>query len=212
MNLPELWQQILGSLELPSTRMLLSQQAHLVRLDANRAVVQVAGNWMGMVQTRSNLLEQAVAKALGGNRQLILEATSGAVAPAPVVAPPTAKPVTPAVIQPVAPPPTPAATTCPPKPDDSGEPAPIPPPSPVAAPAASPKPVVPATTPLAEQPTARSADPRPAPDPQAPAAVSADIDRHAKTLANFFNGDVLAVDDIGPATNTEPPNETINKP
>ncbi len=46
-NLPELWQQILGSLELPSTRMLLSQQAQLVRLDANRAVVQVAGNWMG---------------------------------------------------------------------------------------------------------------------------------------------------------------------
>ena len=43
-NLPELWQQILGSLELPSTRMLLSQQAQLVRLDANRAVVQVAGN------------------------------------------------------------------------------------------------------------------------------------------------------------------------
>ncbi|MBN89639.1 MAG: DNA polymerase III subunit gamma/tau, partial [Synechococcus sp. RS344] len=38
-NLPELWQQILGSLELPSTRMLLSQQAQLVRLDANRAVV-----------------------------------------------------------------------------------------------------------------------------------------------------------------------------
>ena len=32
-NLPELWQQILGSLELPSTRMLLSQQAQLVRMD-----------------------------------------------------------------------------------------------------------------------------------------------------------------------------------
>ena len=46
-NLPELWQQILGSLELPSTRMLLSQQAQLVRLDANRAVVQVAGNLDG---------------------------------------------------------------------------------------------------------------------------------------------------------------------
>ena len=73
-NLPELWQQILGSLELPSTRMLLSQQAQLVRLDANRAVVQVAGNWMGMVQSRASLLEQAVAKALGGSRQLVLEA------------------------------------------------------------------------------------------------------------------------------------------
>jgi len=75
-NLPELWQQILGSLELPSTRMLLSQQAQLVRLDANRAVVQVAGNWMGMVQSRASLLEQAVGKALGGSRQLIIEAST----------------------------------------------------------------------------------------------------------------------------------------
>ena len=80
-NLPELWQQILGSLELPSTRMLLSQQAQLVRLDANRAVVQVAGNWMGMVQSRASLLEQAVAKALGGSRQLVLEASSNAMPP-----------------------------------------------------------------------------------------------------------------------------------
>ena len=78
-NLPELWQQILGSLELPSTRMLLSQQAQLVRLDGNRAVVQVAGNWMGMVQSRASLLEQAVAKALGGSRQLIIEASTNAI-------------------------------------------------------------------------------------------------------------------------------------
>ena len=95
-NLPELWQQILGSLELPSTRMLLSQQAQLVRLDGNRAVVQVAGNWMGMVQSRASLLEQAVAKALGGSRQLIIEASTNAITapstpPTPVVQPtPTA--------------------------------------------------------------------------------------------------------------------------
>ncbi|MDP4946831.1 MAG: DNA polymerase III subunit gamma/tau, partial [Cyanobium sp. MAG_102] len=56
-NLPELWQQILAGLELPSTRMLLSQQARLVRLDERRAVVQVAGNWMAMVQSRLPLLE-----------------------------------------------------------------------------------------------------------------------------------------------------------
>ena len=86
-NLPELWQQILGSLELPSTRMLLSQQAQLVRLDANRAVVQVAGNWMGMVQSRSSLLEQAVAKALGGSRQLVLEASNSAMPPPLATAP-----------------------------------------------------------------------------------------------------------------------------
>jgi DNA polymerase III subunit gamma/tau len=73
-NLPELWQQILAGLELPSTRMLLSQQAHLVRLDEQRAVVRVAGTWMAMVQSRLPLLEKALAGALGGTRQLVLEA------------------------------------------------------------------------------------------------------------------------------------------
>ena len=205
-NLPELWQQILGSLELPSTRMLLSQQAQLVRIDANRAVVQVAGNWMGMVQSRASLLEQAVAKALGGNRQLVLEASSGTVAPAPVVAPPTPKPVTPPVIQPITPPAPPAAATSPTKPEPSAEVDPIPPPAPtpVAATVASPKPAVPAEVPHSEQPIARPSEERPKPEPQAPPTAAADIDRHAKTLANFFNGEVLAVDDIGPATNTDP--------
>jgi len=182
--------------------MLLSQQAQLVRLDANRAVVQVAGNWMGMVQTRSNLLEKAVAKALGGNRQLVLEASSGAVAPAPVVtSPPTPKPVTPPVIQPIAPPPTPAAETNPSKPQPSPEADPVPPPAPVAAAFASPKPAGEAKAPQHEQPSSRPADPKPKPEPQAQPAVSADIDRHAKTLASFFNGEVLAVDDIGTASN-----------
>jgi DNA polymerase-3 subunit gamma/tau len=85
-NLAELWQQILGSLELPSTRMLLSQQAQLVRLDAKRAVVQVAGNWMGMVQSRASLLDQAITKALGSPRQLVLENHSGPGHAAPGIA------------------------------------------------------------------------------------------------------------------------------
>ncbi|MCT0199125.1 DNA polymerase III subunit gamma/tau [Synechococcus sp. CS-1325] len=72
-NLPELWQQILSLLTLPSTRMLLSQQASLVRLDDQRAVVRVSGNWMPMVQSRQPLLEQALQSALGSPRQLVLE-------------------------------------------------------------------------------------------------------------------------------------------
>ena len=202
-NLPELWQQILGSLELPSTRMLLSQQAQLVRIDANRAVVQVAGNWMGMVQTRSNLLEQAVAKALGGNRQLVLEASNGALAPAPVVTPPTQKPVTPPVIQPIAPPTTPAGAINPPKPQPSPEADPVQPPTPVAAAVTSLKPAAEAKAPQREQPITRPSEERPKAEPQALPTAATDIDRHAKTLANFFNGEVLAVDDIGAATNTE---------
>jgi DNA polymerase-3 subunit gamma/tau len=182
-NLPELWQQILGSLELPSTRMLLSQQAQLVRLDANRAVVQVAGNWMGMVQSRASLLEQAVAKALGGSRQLIIEASTSAIAApsAPVVQPPQTAPapvetetpqlpkteVVPAVVE--APMPITRLTT--------QEPAKPPPtPSPVAI-----------SQPVQAEPAQNRANPSPA----------SGLDRQAKNLADFFNGQVLDVDTDG---------------
>ena len=192
-NLPELWQQILGSLELPSTRMLLSQQAQLVRLDANRAVVQVAGNWMGMVQSRASLLEQAVAKALGGSRQLIIEASTGVVAapsppPAPVVS----------ATQPAAP--APVETETPQLPKTAVVPAVVDEPTP------------PTPSPLA---TSQLAPPKPAPpqpsQPQTPSAVippapaqnpennnpPSGLDRQAKNLADFFNGQVLDVDTDG---------------
>ena len=120
-NLPELWQQILAGLALPSTRMLLSQQAQLVRLDQKRAVVRVAGNWMAMVQSRQALLEQAIHQALGSPRQLVLEGGGQATMPdaaapvpqpvasaprpaAPQAAPQVAAPVAPAVAPAVAPP------------------------------------------------------------------------------------------------------------
>ena len=174
-DLTELWQQILGSLELPSTRMLLSQQAHLVRLDANRVVVQVAGNWMSMVQSRSALLEQAVAKALGGNRQLLLEPGSGAVPP-PAAAPP----------KPVVQPPAPVASVTPP------------PPAPVTA-ATTPRPA-PETKP---EPRAKPQEPTQTPPsnisettPAEPVASSG-LDRQAKNLADFFNGQVVDVETDG---------------
>ena len=81
-NLVELWHQILAGLELPSTRMLLSQQATLHRLDERRAVVRVAGNWIAMVQSRLPLLERAMAKTLGSSRQVTLEASEQRESPA----------------------------------------------------------------------------------------------------------------------------------
>jgi DNA polymerase-3 subunit gamma/tau len=97
-NLASIWQKILASLELPSTRMLLTQQGELVRLDGHRAVVRVAANWAAMVQSRLPLLEQATERALGQRRQVVLE-TGAITSPsqAPAAAPP-----------PVAPAPTPA--------------------------------------------------------------------------------------------------------
>ena len=170
-NLPELWQQILGSLELPSTRMLLSQQGQLVRLDANRAVVQVAGNWMGMVQSRAALLEQAIAKALGGNRQLVLEAGNAAmpnpITPSPAAAPPTP----PAPVGTAAPTPAPAKAT----PEKLAEPS-LPRPTPTG-------------NPSPPKPTAKA----PAPEPTKTTEFSG-VDRQAKNLADFFNGQVLDID------------------
>ncbi len=72
-NLEELWKQILGRLELPSTRMLLSQQAKLIRLNQTKAVINVAENWLGMVQSRVSILEQAIEETLGDKREIILE-------------------------------------------------------------------------------------------------------------------------------------------
>ncbi|MGA1084415.1 MAG: DNA polymerase III subunit gamma/tau [Vulcanococcus sp.] len=170
-DLAALWQQILAGLELPSTRMLLSQQASLARLDSQRAVVQVAGNWTAMVQSRLPLLEKAVASALGSPRQVVLEAGA---APAAPVAP--APPV-----------PAPQAQTPPPPPE--------PPQAPPAA-ATPPQPQTPAPAP-AEAPT-------PAPTSAAPAATPAPpperkphglIDDQAKRLAEFFNGEVVDLQD-----------------
>ena len=175
-NLPELWQQILGSLELPSTRMLLSQQAQLVRLDANRAVVQVAGNWMGMVQSRASLLEQAVGKALGGSRQLIIEASTG-------VMPPPAAPPAP-VVQPTPTAPAPLETERPQLPTAAVVPAVV----------EAPKPI----TGLATNELAPS-HPTPPAAAQNPENTSppTGLDRQAKNLADFFNGQVLDVDSDG---------------
>jgi hypothetical protein len=64
-----IWGRTLQALELPSTRMLLSQQARLEALRPNRwgelvAVVAVAPDWLPMVQTRAVLLSDALGRAL----------------------------------------------------------------------------------------------------------------------------------------------------
>ena len=179
-NLPELWQQILASLELPSTRMLLSQQAQLVRLDPHRAVVQVAGNWMGMVQSRASLLEQAIKRSIGGNRQLVLENHGGA---APMASTPSAAatpqstPSTP-ITDPTPSLPTPLQPT-------QSQPKPAAP-SPVAAPTLISEEVSKPGSPSMGSPT-----PPPPPAEVNPPSI---MDEKVKRFADFFNGQVLDVD------------------
>ena len=187
-DLAALWQQILAGLELPSTRMLLSQQASLARLDSQRAVVQVAGNWTAMVQSRLPLLEKAVASALGSPRQVVLEA-GNAPAPAAPMAAPTA---TPAPAEP------PAASA--PAPAPVQAPAPTAVSAPPAAAPALPSPQVPAqTAPAVPSPQPQQVpEPEPKPAAEAPAPVRQPhglIDDQAKRLADFFNGEVVDVQD-----------------
>jgi DNA polymerase-3 subunit gamma/tau len=174
-DLAALWQQILAGLELPSTRMLLSQQASLARLDSQRAVVQVAGNWTAMVQSRLPLLEKAVASALGSPRQVVLEA--GAAPAAPVApAPPVPAPQAQTPPPPPEPPQAPPAAATPPQPQT---PAPAPAPAPAEAPTPAPTSAAPATTPAA-------------PPERKPHGL---IDDQAKRLAEFFNGEVVDLQD-----------------
>ena len=72
-DLNSLWQQILGRLELPSTRMLLSQQATLTYMSEHKAIIQVTENWIGMVQSRISLINQAIEDTLGEPRKIVLE-------------------------------------------------------------------------------------------------------------------------------------------
>jgi DNA polymerase-3 subunit gamma/tau len=172
-NLGELWQQILAGLELPSTRMLLSQQAQLVRLDERRAVVTVAGNWMAMVQSRLPLLEKAMASALGSPRQLVLEGGGEM----PAQQPPKAT-----VPAPASPARTTAATLPSPAPPSS---APVPAPAQAPTPTPTPTPIAtrgPASTPPQREAASRDAGPPP---------MAAPLDEKAKRLADFFNGEVI---------------------
>lgn len=70
----DIWARALLALQLPSTRMLLSQQARLLELRRSRypqapgellALVEVEGHWLPMVASRRHLVAQALADVLG---------------------------------------------------------------------------------------------------------------------------------------------------
>jgi len=215
--LPELWQQILGGLQLPSTRMLLSQQAQLVRLDGQRAVVRVAGPWMAMVQSRASLLEAAFSQALGSPRQLVLEAggeapSSSAAATAAPTAPgrpagpstprlPDVTAVQPQPASPAASAAEPAGGALPSSGDQSrrdrasgdakpGIPSPVP--RPGADPGAQPRPAPSeAVMPPAESTGAALTGTARPPGQAAAVVPPSAVEEKARQLAEFFNGELI---------------------
>ncbi|MCS5697575.1 DNA polymerase III subunit gamma/tau [Cyanobium sp. FGCU-52] len=190
-DLGELWQRILARLELPSTRMLLNQQARLVRLDDHQALIEVAGTWMAMVQSRLPLLERSVEAALGSPRKLSLVAGSGGGASAS--RPPAPEPPVPQTR------PAPMPATLASDPSPSRAPAPTPAGAP---PGTDPVPAPPAMAAVVTAPAIPPAPVIPSPiEAKVPAPAAADsragtaVQDSARRLAEFFNGEVIAEPD-----------------
>jgi len=64
-NLKDKWELILSKLELPSTRMLLSQQAELESFDSEKITIAISPNWENMIKSRKVIIENTVKKIFG---------------------------------------------------------------------------------------------------------------------------------------------------
>ncbi len=64
-NLKDKWKLILSKVELPSTRMLLSQQAELESFDSEKITIALSPNWESMIKSRKVIIENTVKKIFG---------------------------------------------------------------------------------------------------------------------------------------------------
>ncbi len=64
-NLKDKWELILSKLELPSTRMLLSQQAELESFDSEKITIALSPNWESMIKSRKVIIENTIKKLFG---------------------------------------------------------------------------------------------------------------------------------------------------
>ena len=72
LNLDDMWNKVISMLELPSTKMLLSQQAKLISLNSDSAEIAISEKWINMIQSRKNLIEDAFYKARGTSTKVLL--------------------------------------------------------------------------------------------------------------------------------------------
>ncbi len=72
-NLDDIWKKVIAMLELPSTKMLLSQQAKLINLNSDSAEIEISAKWINMIQSRKNLIEDAFSKARGSSTKVYLK-------------------------------------------------------------------------------------------------------------------------------------------
>ncbi|WP_288225175.1 DNA polymerase III subunit gamma/tau [uncultured Prochlorococcus sp.] len=69
-NLKDKWELFLSKVELPSTRMLLSQQAELESFDSENITIALSPNWENMIKSRKVIIENTAKKIFGD--QIIL--------------------------------------------------------------------------------------------------------------------------------------------
>jgi len=75
-DLDESWSRIIAMLEIPSTKMLLSQQAKLTKIEKEGILfwkkctieVAISSKWINMIQSRKYLIEEACRRAIGIRR------------------------------------------------------------------------------------------------------------------------------------------------
>ena len=65
MNKITKWELIVSKLDLPSTRMLLLQQAKLESFDSDKITILLSPNWANLIINRKKLIENAVKKTFG---------------------------------------------------------------------------------------------------------------------------------------------------
>ena len=58
----ENWELILSKVELPSVKILLSQQAELASFNSNKVEIAVSSNWFRVIEMRRLIIENAVKK------------------------------------------------------------------------------------------------------------------------------------------------------
>ena len=73
-NLKDKWELILSKIELPSTRMLLSQQAELESFDSEKIIISLSPNWENMIKSRKVIIENTLKKIFGD--QIMLNFTT----------------------------------------------------------------------------------------------------------------------------------------
>ncbi|AIQ98304.1 DNA polymerase III subunit gamma/tau [Prochlorococcus sp. MIT 0801] len=72
LSLDDIWKKVIAMLDLPSTKMLLSQQAKLINLTSDSAEIAISEKWINMIQSRKNLIEDAFYKARGSSTKVLL--------------------------------------------------------------------------------------------------------------------------------------------